>query len=245
MWRIVVWARGYFLFFWSQKAGLLHYPREQSYSDKLALAGWLRAAGARSRAYGARRTRPAAPALPVLTAAARLLAALLGRSRQQLRPRPDRADIASATRSPRVPCRHQTGRAGDSLPVLQFFSSSAFFLLKTVLGCAPRRKRYVPPGRSALPAVPSGSPQLPHLNPCSLWQACPGRERGREGKAAASCRALVGRASCLRPRAAAAVGLPGGASCFGHPGRALPTRAAVPASAEAEVQPRNNAEQRG
>lgn len=43
--------RGIFWLFEVKKPGLLLYLREQSYSDKLALAGWLRTAGAaRSRA---------------------------------------------------------------------------------------------------------------------------------------------------------------------------------------------------
>lgn len=194
MWRIFVWARRCFLFFWSQKAGLLLYLREQSCSDKLALAG------------GSVQPRrcPCLPRLP-------------GRSaplRQQLLPPPERRDIASAARA----CRAGTRRDVPGREA-QFFSSSAFFLLKTLLGSSARLR----PASQALrsrgalgaPGRAFRRPGAASFEPLLFVAGLSWPAKGERGKAAASCRALVGRAGCPRPRAAAVAGPPGGAPCSG------------------------------
>lgn len=162
---------------------------------------------------------------------------LLRLSRSAPRPLPSAAAAAARPRGhrlsdPQSACAvlgpHGTfwGERRNSFPLLSFSCSGPFWSRKP--GLHPASEAVPSSGGSVLPTVPSGGPEQPHLNPCSLWQAYPGRERGREGKAAASCRALVGRASCLRPRAAATVGLPGGASSFSRPRGALGGQGAGP-----------------
>lgn len=120
------------------KTGLLLYLREQSYSDKRTLAGVAPYSGSslEPRVRNQPHTSSNPPALPVpypVSSAFSLRSSAAPVSSCRRGP--------TAVTSPRRPAV-RVCRAGTRWDVLgteaQFFSSSAFFLLKTVLGSAAR-----------------------------------------------------------------------------------------------------------